>query len=286
MSVVSDCLQMIKDHSSYTTAECLVLPREIDCDMDADCNTLLRGLYLTASSLINYNEHHAITSRLSVTFQPGGNALPVIIFSLLTEAPGSDGANLPVHVVHEAHSRFVSKSEWRLASRLLRRCCAVPVLLHRDTHRTICMIAFHRAEQHPTSSSRRHSLVQSRRLLLLEDDCFVGPMLVEQLSDAGYEVTLCGTVQEARTALHRLPYGLALFDQHLPDGTGIEFLQELRNQHNDLPIVLLSGDIFSTELRRWLYAVNADAISKPFVIGTLLETITQLRSSSQAGIAA
>ncbi len=148
------------------------------------------------------------------------------------------------------------------------------------------MIAFHRAAHHPVPSSRRQTVGLAGRLLLLEDDTFVGPMLVEQLADAGYAVNLCGTLKEARKALTEMSYQVALIDQHLPDGTGIGFLQELRGQNNNLPVVVLSGDMFSADLRIWLHSTNADALSKPFVIGRLLETISRLCNASWTGVAA
>jgi CheY-like chemotaxis protein len=276
MGVVSECVEMIKDHSSYTTIECQPLPTELDCDTDADCNTLLRGLYLTAAYLISCNEHHSAVSSLKVSFQPGNNNLPVIVFALDTHHRSSVGTRCADLMLNDNHARFTHKSEWKLAARLLKRCSAVPVILHRDAHHTICMIAFHRCERHPVIPPIKQDIQPARRLLLLEDDNFVGPMLVEQLTDAGYDVTLCGTVREAASAFAGASFSAALFDQHLPDGSGIELLQSLRERSINLPVVLLSGDMFSAELKRWLRNSNADAISKPFVIGRLLEKIEQL----------
>ena len=61
-----------------------------------------------------------------------------------------------------------------------------------------------------------------RRILLVEDDFNVGPLLEHVLLIAGYKVHLVDTVKEAQSLLASRSYDLVLTDVMLPDGSGIE----------------------------------------------------------------
>ena len=46
---------------------------------------------------------------------------------------------------------------------------------------------------------------------------------------------------EAREAMSRRSFGALLLDVKLPDGTGIDFLKEIRSQDSTIPIVVITG---------------------------------------------
>ena len=59
------------------------------------------------------------------------------------------------------------------------------------------------------------------RILLVEDDPGVGPLMEFVLATAGYVVRLVGTLMEARMLLRHWTCELVLADVMLPDGNGI-----------------------------------------------------------------
>jgi len=63
-------------------------------------------------------------------------------------------------------------------------------------------------------------------LLLLEDEPLLRRQLRAHLEKLGLEVTLVGTLAEARQALRNLEFDFALLDVNLPDGRCLELLQE------------------------------------------------------------
>jgi DNA-binding response OmpR family regulator len=60
-----------------------------------------------------------------------------------------------------------------------------------------------------------------RRILLVEDDPDLAPILEHVLVDEGYSVDLAGTVQQARSLLREETYALLITDLRLPDGSGL-----------------------------------------------------------------
>ena len=81
----------------------------------------------------------------------------------------------------------------------------------------------------------------SLRLLIVEDDPALQQMLTWDFEDLGYTVVGVTSCQQAREAAVGNEFDLALIDYHLPDGTGIELLKELRTRAPRMPVIMCSG---------------------------------------------
>jgi two-component system, OmpR family, KDP operon response regulator KdpE len=83
------------------------------------------------------------------------------------------------------------------------------------------------------------------------------------LRDAGYEVSVAGTVAEALDLVAREPPDGAIVDLVLPDGSGIELSRELRSW-SAMPIVVLSALDEEEQKVLALQAGADDYVTKPF----------------------
>ncbi len=81
----------------------------------------------------------------------------------------------------------------------------------------------------------------SLRLLIVEDDVALQKMLTWDFEDLGYEVVGATNCKQAREQAANREFDLALIDYHLPDGTGIDLLRDLRAHSPRMPIVMCSG---------------------------------------------
>ncbi len=77
------------------------------------------------------------------------------------------------------------------------------------------------------------------RLLLVEADPIFREGLSLHLQQAGYRVQRVGTLASARILLARC--NAVLLDQHLPDGSSLDFLDEVRLRHPGLPVIMMAG---------------------------------------------
>ena len=115
------------------------------------------------------------------------------------------------------------------------------------------------------------------RILLLEDDISLVDGLKYTLQRNGFEVDLVQTVEEA---LNRLPeiaaYDLLILDVTLPDGTGFEVCEKVRQQGNQIPIIFLTASDEEVNIIRGLDSGGDDYITKPFKIGELCSRIHAL----------
>ena len=80
-----------------------------------------------------------------------------------------------------------------------------------------------------------------RRLLIVEDDASLQQILSWDFEDLGYLVTAVSNCLEAREILAREPFDLALLDYHLPDGNGLQLVEELRRNYPNMPVIMSSG---------------------------------------------
>jgi len=81
-----------------------------------------------------------------------------------------------------------------------------------------------------------------RQHILVVDDVLDNQrFLADLLSEAGFEVTLAGNCDEARSALRLGGIDVALFDQFLPDGSGWSLLRDARALAPGMPALLVSA---------------------------------------------
>jgi DNA-binding response OmpR family regulator len=68
------------------------------------------------------------------------------------------------------------------------------------------------------------------KILCIEDDNFIADMYVHALKKAGYDVIVISNGEEALSIAKQEVFDVILLDIMLPDKTGVEILEELRNE--------------------------------------------------------
>jgi DNA-binding response OmpR family regulator len=115
------------------------------------------------------------------------------------------------------------------------------------------------------------------RLLYVEDhDRFRAIVIARFLS--AHEVTVAGSLAEARAILASETFDGVLLDYDLPDGKGSELLEEIRGQWPDLPVIAASSHEAGNAR---LMAAGASATVGKLKfdrIGEVLEQVIQLRA--------
>ena len=108
------------------------------------------------------------------------------------------------------------------------------------------------------------------RILLVEDDLSVGTGLETLLTLEGYETTWVRAAAEAPEAARRMRPHVAIIDVNLPDGSGVDLIPILREDQEDLPIVLSTGHV---ELNLASAKKRILSLMKPYELGDLLAAI-------------
>ena len=110
-------------------------------------------------------------------------------------------------------------------------------------------------------------------ILTVEDDRAIRRGIVDALSFAGYEVLQAGNACEGARRATTDAYDLLLLDVVLPDGTGLEILQNLREQRPRQPVILLTARGEERDRVAGLQMGADDYVVKPFSVRELLARV-------------
>jgi len=122
---------------------------------------------------------------------------------------------------------------------------------------------------------------QTAYMLLVDDEEDLRMTLQETLEDANYHVTTAANAMRAREAMSLGKYDVAVLDIRLPDGSGIDLLQEFQLADPDMGIILMTG---YSEVNNAVEAVRLgadDFLKKPFDLDELLIRIEELMKKRQ-----
>jgi DNA-binding NtrC family response regulator len=101
-------------------------------------------------------------------------------------------------------------------------------------------------------------------ILLVDDDDNWSLLVREELAGLGHDVDWLEQAREGLDLLTRTRYDLVLLDNVMPGMTGIEFLEAMRGQGIDVPVVLMTGystsetAIQATRLGAFDYVIKPD----------------------------
>ena len=116
-----------------------------------------------------------------------------------------------------------------------------------------------------------------QKILLLEDDITLGSGIRLALQSPTVQITLCRTLAQARGASADNSYDLLILDINLPDGSGLELLEQVR-QSGNLPVILLTANDMEMDIVTGLESGADDYITKPFSLAILRARVNaQLR---------
>lgn len=124
-----------------------------------------------------------------------------------------------------------------------------------------------------------------RRILVVDDEPHIGLLLRLQLESRGYELELARSLFEARGALKgEIAPDAILLDIHLPDGSGVDLLRELRGHPATakIPVLILTAEGEERVLAE-ARSLGASTITKPFSPSKLRTQVAVLLGDASPG---
>lgn len=121
------------------------------------------------------------------------------------------------------------------------------------------------------------------KIFLIEDDMAVGRALLSVLQDERHVVVWVRLAAQVCERIQAEAFDAVLLDLGLPDGDGVVLLRQIRAEHSDLPVVVITArDSLEDRLRGFSLGAD-DYLIKPFEIPELLARLRAVvRRSSQA----
>ncbi|HWS73093.1 MAG TPA: response regulator, partial [Thermoanaerobaculia bacterium] len=115
---------------------------------------------------------------------------------------------------------------------------------------------------------------EPRRILLVEDDESVGEGLRALLLDEGFAVKLVARGRDAVPAVAEFSPDVVLLDVNLPDISGVEVFEQLRQRWPSLSIIFSTGHADGRALEQ-VRQRRVPSIMKPYDVDELLNVMAQ-----------
>lgn len=132
----------------------------------------------------------------------------------------------------------------------------------------------------PTEASL--STTGKPKLLIVEDDPALGRSL-QRGTRAYFDVVMTTSVDAAFEVIDaKVTIAAAVVDIGLPDGTGFDVVETLRQRDRNLPVLILTGSNDPTTINR-AHALRVEFVCKPFFSENLAQFVQRTLSGSQYG---
>ncbi len=129
------------------------------------------------------------------------------------------------------------------------------------------------------------------KILVAEDNIINQKVIAGLLNESGIELVFAGDGLEALSLLNNMKdFDLVLMDAHMPNMDGYEATRKIRSheEFRDLPVIALSGDVASDDIKKMLDAGMDAHLEKPLKMDAFYETLyrfvqdkTQSKSQQQ-----
>ncbi|MGO8697291.1 MAG: response regulator [Limisphaerales bacterium] len=132
----------------------------------------------------------------------------------------------------------------------------------------------------PTVGPQQGQQHSCHHILVADDETSLRDLMSAVLLHAGYRVDTAQDGAVAWAALQAEPYQLLITDYDMPKITGIELVRNLRFAHMNMPVIMVTGTLFSRGLTQNLSLQLAATLEKPFSIADLLDTVSKVLAAA------
>lgn len=111
------------------------------------------------------------------------------------------------------------------------------------------------------------------KILIIEDETELAKSIAEYLSEENYLCEFATTFSEAIHKIEMFQYDCILLDIMLPDGNGLKILEELKSQHKQDGVIIISAKNALDDKIKGLQLGADDYLTKPFHLSELMARI-------------
>jgi len=122
--------------------------------------------------------------------------------------------------------------------------------------------------------------MSKKLILLIEDNKKVQKYNSLLLRENGFEAAIALTIADARAFMERRTPDAIVLDRGMPDGSGLDFLKELRRT-SMIPVLMLTGYREEFDEIQGFDTGCDDYIKKPYTFDVLLRRLNRLLKTSQ-----
>ena len=124
----------------------------------------------------------------------------------------------------------------------------------------------------------------NKNVLVIEDEPIIAHVCSRILALDGYDASIADSGETALDMFTKKEYDVYICDIKMPGMSGIEFYNFIKKDYPDRinRLIMITGDLLSSETREFLRDINIPYILKPFTPDELREAIDKLKSNPSA----
>lgn len=115
------------------------------------------------------------------------------------------------------------------------------------------------------------------RVLVVDDELFVGELLKEYLAIIGYEVEAVSNGRDALSSIQQSPPHIVILDIRMPGMGGMEVLKSIKEKHSGINVIMLSAYGDPETINEALRLGADHYLQKPMNLKHLVETLKSLK---------
>lgn len=121
------------------------------------------------------------------------------------------------------------------------------------------------------------------RILYVEDETFLGKIVMESLESRGYEVVMESDGANVSALFNQSNPDVCVLDIMLPNKDGFTIAENIRTINKDVPIIFLTAKTMTEDLVKGFTLGGNDYIRKPFSMEELIIRIENAIKAKSAG---
>jgi len=123
--------------------------------------------------------------------------------------------------------------------------------------------------------------MEQPKILIVDDEEDLTSTMVERLELRGFQVEATTSGIDALKRVSETDFGVLILDVKMPGIDGLQLMAEIKRQHLDLPVILLTGHGSAADAERGVTEGAFDYLMKPIALETLVEKIRSAIGSKE-----
>lgn len=117
------------------------------------------------------------------------------------------------------------------------------------------------------------------KVLIVDDEADICFFLSNTLAKEGYKTTFTHTLEDATKELKTGEPSILLLDNHLPDGKGVDFVNNIKPLYPELKIIMITAhDTAQDRVKAYSNGVNF-FLSKPFTLAEISKAVELVKQA-------
>jgi DNA-binding response OmpR family regulator len=115
------------------------------------------------------------------------------------------------------------------------------------------------------------------KILVVDDEPEVAEVIAESVRLQGHETVVAQNGEEALRVLETFIPDAVFLDLVMPGLNGLDVLRQIRQTHQMLPVIIISGRATAAQVSEARHLGVTDVVEKPFALKHLSEALTDLK---------